>query len=225
MKLLTTLHCDLKTWWYPKSLYIYTLGVKDIRHGWNLPISFTVFAFEVEPMFLNLSKPEGFWNTPTIFSCETTILHFLHFSAHFVDMVYEKCFISQCTMLIWYIKSIFFLPITHFVYEKSRMSFRNFGSKSNILTWKWTINGFNPFLLVRKCNIAYEKVRHHGMKIIIFSKTFEISVSCSILELPVVPIDDANSISFTVWQITWQITSYPVLHKIINQLIVFYLFF
>ena len=130
---------------------------------------------------------------------------------------------AQC----WFglLKVFSFYPFYSFYNEKSRMSFRNFGSKSNILTWKWTINGFNPFLLVRKCNIAYEKVRHHGMKIIIFGKTFEISVSCSILELPVVPIDDANSISFTVWQITWQITSYPVLHKIINQFIVFYLFF
>ena len=145
--------------------------------------------------------------------------YILYPSVHILDMVYEKCLITQCTMLIWYIKSISYLPITHVVCKKSRMGFIDFGSKSNILTWKWTINGFNPFLLVRKCNIAYEKVRHHGMKIIVFGKTFEISVSCSILELSVVPIDDANSISFTVWQITWQITSHPVLHKIIDQFI------
>ena len=36
-------------------------GVKDIRHSRNLPVSFTVFTLEVESMFLNLSKSEGFY--------------------------------------------------------------------------------------------------------------------------------------------------------------------
>ena len=171
-------------------IYIYTLGVKDIRHGRNLPISFTVFAFEVEPMFLNLSEPESFWNTPTIFSCVTTILHSLPISAQCWYVLWKVFYYPEHNADLLYQK--YFLPIAHLGYEKSRINFWNFWSKS-------VVNGYNPFLLVRKCNIAYKKVRHHGMKIIIFGKTWEISVSCSILELPVVPIDDANSISFTVW--------------------------
>ena len=35
-------------------------------------------------------------------------------------MVYEKSFITQCTMLIWYIKSILYLPILLILFMKSQ---------------------------------------------------------------------------------------------------------
>ena len=94
----------------------------DQWHCWDLPVSFTVLAFQSKPMLLNLCEFE----------------------------------------------------------------------------WLWVSTA--PF--------PQEKLGHHIVKVKCIFEGLEIPLQCRVFELSMVPINNIHPISFTVSQVSWQVTSY-----------------